>query len=43
MPDLTYSVDDLRGLAEEALERGDIDGAIALAENASDTEEAQED
>lgn len=41
MSDFTYSADDLRELAEEALENGDFDGAIALADNASETEAAE--
>lgn len=35
---LTYSADDLRGFAQEALENGDFDTARDLADNAQDTE-----
>lgn len=41
MTDFTYSSDDLRELAEEALENGDFDGALALADNANETEAAE--
>ena len=41
MTDFTYSSDDLRELAEEALEDGDFDGALALADNANETEAAE--
>lgn len=39
--DLTFSADDLRELAIEALESGDIETAQALAQNAEDTEEVE--
>lgn len=39
--DLTYSSQDLRDAADEALEKGDFEGAIALAENAQDTDQAE--
>lgn len=41
MSDLTYSADDLRGFAQEAIDSGDFDTARDLADNAKDTEEAQ--
>lgn len=44
MSNLTYSSQELAELAAEALENGDIDGAAALADNATETAqiEAQE-
>ncbi|HEY9598320.1 MAG TPA: hypothetical protein V6D33_11680 [Cyanophyceae cyanobacterium] len=40
MADFTFSAEDLRQKAAEALVDGDFEGAIALADNAKDTEEA---
>ena len=37
--ELTHSPQQLREQAAEALERGDFQGAVALAENAQETEE----
>lgn len=41
MSDLTYSADELRDFAQEAIDNGDFDTARDLADNAQDTEEAQ--
>ncbi len=41
MPDLSFSSTELLALALEALENGDVDGAVALADNAQDTAEAE--
>ncbi len=43
MTNFTYSADDLRQLATAALANHDIDGAVALIDNANDTEEAKKD
>lgn len=43
MTNLTFSADDLRQLATAALANHDIDGAIALIDNANDTEKAKKD
>lgn len=40
MTNLTFSADDLRQLATAALANHDIDGAVALIDNANDTEKA---
>lgn len=36
--ELTFTAEELREQASEALESGDIEGAMALAANADDTE-----
>lgn len=41
MTNFTYSADDLRQLAAKALADHDIDGAVALIDNANDTEEVK--
>lgn len=42
MSDFTYSAEELRELAAEALANDDLEGAIALADNANETEAAQQ-
>lgn len=42
MADLTYSASELKNLALEAFEKGDFKTATALAENANETESAQQ-
>lgn len=40
---LTYSSAELQAMAAEAIAKGQIEAAIALAQNAKDTEEEEED